>query len=258
MNKTLKKVLQILISLIFWFAVWAIASYRVNSEFLLPSPINTLKIVGELICSSEFWALALNTLHRIFLGILYAVLSGIFLAVLTTRFSFADILIAPAMSAVKATPVASFAFLAVLFISHDLLPIFIAALLVVPIVWTNVSTGIRSVSPEHKQVAQIYRLSLPKQITKLYIPSVLPYFLAACRSAIGLAWKAGVAAEVLCPPRSAIGTELYFAKTYLETDKLFAVTLLTIIFSIILEKMILLLISKLPIRTASVNSEVRT
>ena len=257
MNKVLKKVIQISVSLLFWFVVWAIASFRVNNEFLLPSPLNTLKTVGELISTKEFWILSANTFRRIFLGILYATVIGILLAVITTKLSFADTLVSPAMGAVKATPVASFAFLAVLFISHDFLPVFISALLVVPIVWTNVSAGIRSVSLEHKEVVKIYKIPASKQITKLYVPNVLPYFLAACRSAIGLAWKAGVAAEVLCPPRAAIGTELYYAKTYLETEKLFAVTLLTIIFSIILEKLILVLISKLPIKTAVVSSEVR-
>ena len=35
-----------------------------------------------------------------------------------------------------------------------------------------------------------------------HVPSVLPYFASGCPLALGLAWKAGVAAEVLClPPR---------------------------------------------------------
>ena len=257
MNKTLKKAGQILISLVFWLIIWALLSYNINNEFLFPSPIKTLRAVAELITTSEFWILSFNSFARIFLGILFATIIGVILSVITTSFSFFDTLISPAMSAVKATPVASFAFLAVLFISHNSLPIFISALLVVPIVWTNVAAGIRSVSKDHKEVAQIYKFTFSKKLTKLYIPNILPYFVAAYRSAIGLAWKAGVAAEVLCPPQSALGTELYFAKTYLDTEKLFAVTLLTIIFSIILEKIILIVISKLPIRSISTNTEVR-
>ncbi len=257
MSKTLNKALQVFISIVFWFSVWAIFSYRVDNTFLLPSPLKTLKAVGELVLTSDFWILSANTLGRIFLGIFIATLVGVIVAIVTTNFSFFNTLFSPIMSAVKATPVASFAFLAVLFINHDLLPIFISALLVVPIVWTNVSAGIKGVSKEHKEVAKIYNFSRSKMLTKLYIPSVLPYFLAACRSAIGLAWKAGVAAEVLCPPRSAIGTELYNAKNYLDTEKLFAITLLTIVFSIILEKLLIYLISKMPIKSTVSNSEVR-
>ncbi len=257
MKRTINKSLQVFVSIFFWFSVWAIASYRVNNTFLLPSPLKVLKTVWQLVKTSEFWILSFNTLGRIFLGIFVATLIGIVVAIATTKVSFFNTLFSPAMSAVKATPVASFAFLAVLFIGHDLLPIFISALLVVPIVWTNVSAGIKGVSKEHKEVAKIYRFSKIKTLTKLYVPCVLPYFLAACRSAIGLAWKAGVAAEVLCPPRNAIGTELYNAKTYLDTEKLFAITLLTIIFSIVLEKLLIYLISKLPIQSNVSNTEVR-
>lgn len=257
MKKTINKTIQVIVSIIFWFSVWAIASFRVNNTFLLPSPLKTMNAVIELVCTNEFWLMAINTLGRIFLGIFAATLIGIIIAILTTISSFFDTLFSPAMSAVKATPVASFAFLAVLFIGHDILPIFISALLVVPIMWTNVSSGIRGVSKEHKEVAKIYSFSKAKMFTKLYIPNVLPYFLAACRSAIGLAWKAGVAAEVLCPPRSAIGTELYNAKNYLDTERLFAITLLTIVLSIILEKLLIFLISKLPIRSTVSSSEVR-
>ena len=255
--KNLNKFLQIAISIIFWISVWAILSYRVNNAFLFPSPLKTLKAVWELVKTSDFWILSLNSLGRIFLGIFIATIVGITVAIATTKISFFNVLFSPAMSAVKATPVASFAFLAVLFIGHDLLPVFISALLVVPIVWTNVSAGIRGVSKEHKEVAKIYNFSKLKSLTKLYIPSILPYFLAACRSAVGLAWKAGVAAEVLCPPRTAIGTELYNAKNYLDTEKLFAITLLTIVFSIILEKLLISLISRLPIKAKTTENEVR-
>jgi NitT/TauT family transport system permease protein len=113
-----------------------------------------------------------------------------------------------------------------------------------PIIWTNISSGIRSTSKELLEVARVYRFSPVIKITKLYIPTVLPYFLAACRSALGMAWKAGVAAEVLCTPTSAIGTELYFAKTYMDTETLFAWTLITIILSLIIEKSIVYFISK--------------
>lgn len=67
----------------------------------------------------------------------------------------------------------------------------------------------------------------------------MPYFLASCRASLGMAWKAGIAAEVLCIPEKAIGTQMYFAKTYLETTELFAWTLAVIIFSVIIEKLII-------------------
>ena len=64
---------------------------------------------------------------------------------------------------------------------------------------------------------------------------MLPYFASGCATGLGLAWKAGVAAEVLCQPKLAIGTQLYRAKITLETPDLFAWTLVVIALSFVLE-----------------------
>jgi NitT/TauT family transport system permease protein len=69
----------------------------------------------------------------------------------------------------------------------------------------------------------------------VHIPSLFPYFLAACRSAIALAWKAGIAAEVLCSPVNSIGRYIYEGKQYLLTDELFAWTLVVILISALVE-----------------------
>ena len=74
---------------------------------------------------------------------------------------------------------------------------------------------------------------------------MLPYFASACRTALGLAWKAGVAAEVLCLPEAAIGTQVYQAKIYLETPDLFAWTLVVLALSFALEGLLGKLLSLL-------------
>ena len=255
--KSLKKVLQIALSVLFWVGVWALASYRVSNSFLVPSPQTVITSTAELLCTAEFWLIISQSLLRILLGILIAVFVGIALAIITTNVPFADILVTPPMSAIKATPVASFIFIAIIFMNRNSLPVFITALLVLPIIWTNVSAGIKGVPKELKEVSKVYKLSGTKKLSKLYVPSILPYFLAACRSALGLAWKAGVAAEVLCTPKSAIGTELYFSKTYLETEMLFAWTLVTVVLSLALEKSVIYLLSKLPFKKADTETEVR-
>ena len=255
--KNLKKIFQITFSILFWVGIWALASYRINNSFLIPSPKSVLVSTFELIKASEFWLIISQSLFRILLGIVLAMAVGILLAIITTKISFIDILVTPLMSAVKATPVASFIFIAIIFMNRNSLPVFITSLLVLPIIWTNVSSGINGVSKELKEVSRVYNLSPTKQLTKLYFPSILPYFLAACRSALGLAWKAGVAAEVLCTPTSAIGTELYFAKTYLDTEGLFAWTLITVVLSLIIEKSVIYVLSKLPFQKSETDNEVR-
>ena len=244
-KKALIKLISIVASVFFWVLVWAIASLKVGNEFLLPDPLLTAKRLLELASEKEFWVSASSSLLRILMGIIIAVLFGTVGAVLSSAINAADSLFSPLLTVIKATPIASFICLAYLWIKPSTLPIFITALIVLPIVWSNVASGIRSVNKELLDVAKIYKFSASKKLLRIYIPSVLPYFLAACRSSLGMAWKAGIAAEVIAPTDKAIGTEIYFAKAYFETTDLFAWTLTVIILSILIEKLLILGLSRL-------------
>ena len=225
---------------VFWIAVWCIVSYRTDSELLFPSPVSVVRALFELAVTADFWKTAAYSLLRVALGIIISLILGSLLAMLTEKIKAADALLSPMLGVIKATPVASFIILALLWLDRNTLPLFITSLIVIPIVWSNVSGGIRSVDKSLVEVTRVYGFSPLKRLRRLYLPSVTPYFLAACRSSLGLAWKAGISAEVLSTPKHAIGTELYFSKTYLETPSLFAWTVVVIILSVIIEKLFVL------------------
>ena len=167
---------------------------------------------------------------------------GVGLAVLTTAFSPADLLIAPVMTAVQATPVASFAILVLIWLDRDSVPVLICGMMVLPVVWSNVCTGIRETDERLLELAKVYRLPKLRVLKRIYVPSVLPYFRAACGSALGLGWKAGIAAEVLTVPKHSIGRMISESKLYLLTEELFAWTLTVVVLSLLLQKLILRLL----------------
>ncbi len=236
-KKTAERILGATGSLVFWLAVWFLISFRVNSELLFPSPSAVLKALGALAVTSEFWISSLYSLLRVTCGIVISLVTGTLLAVLTEKIKFLRALLSPILGVIKATPVASFIILALLWLERGILPLFITALIVVPIVWSNVSEGLGSVDKNLLEVARVYRFSRFDMLKKLYAPSVAPFFMAACRSSLGMAWKAGISAEVLSTPQNAIGTELYLSKTYLETPTLFAWTAVIVVLSVIIEKL---------------------
>ena len=123
------------------------------------------------------------------------------------------------------------------------IPVFITALIVIPIVWSNVSQGIAATDGRLHEVTQVFGFSKAKTLRVLYVPSVFPYFMAACRSALGMAWKAGIAAEVLAPPLFGIGRGIYLAKTDFDSASLFAWTFVIVLLSFAVEKLLLLLLS---------------
>jgi NitT/TauT family transport system permease protein len=128
---------------------------------------------------------------------------------------------------------------------RDTLPTFISALMVLPIVWGNIHDGILSVDKQLLEVTKVYKFTPFKRIKRLYLPHVAPYFSAAVKTSIGLAWKAGIAAEILTLPPISIGKKLSDAKIYLETTDLFAWTVTVIILSLLLELVFTLAIPKI-------------
>ena len=178
------------------------------------------------------------SLLRIFCGALAGTILGTLCAVLTSRFRLADWILAPAIRLVRATPVASFIILVLLWVSTGKVPGVISALMVLPVVWESVSAGIRSADPQLLELARSYQFSRRKLICYVYLPAVRPHFAAGVCTAIGLAWKSGVAAEVLCLPKAAIGTQVYYSKIYLETPSLFAWTAVVIVLSMLLERIV--------------------
>ena len=84
----------------------------------------------------------------------------------------------------KATPVASFIILAIIWINVGNVPILTSALIVLPTIWANVEKGLYSIDKSYLELAKAFKMSRPKILRKIVIPSVKPYFLAAMNVAV--------------------------------------------------------------------------
>ena len=235
--------LKNLSAILFWVAVWHILALCMDNFLLIPTPLQVLRRMGELMVTADFWRITAVSIGRILLGVVWAMALGIVLGMLSAVSAPADALIAPVMTAVQATPVASFAILVQLWLNRNYVPVLICGMMVLPVVWSNVCTGIRETDAQLLELAKVYRLPGLRILKRIYVPSVLPYFRAACGSALGLAWKAGIAAEVLTVPKESMGRMISEAKLYLLTEDLFAWTLCVVILSLLLQKIMLRLLT---------------
>jgi len=245
MSPAVRKTLRTLAVLAFWLLVWTLTAAAVGQELLLPSPLQTGRKLLALAGTAEFWLTVGRSVLRVLTGILAAVLLGVLLALLTHRSPLLRALFSPVMTLVKSTPVASFIILALVWLGRSIVPVFIAALMVLPVVWANVSAGLAGIDPQLMEFAQVYRLPRSRVLRRIIVPSVLPHLRAALRSALGLGWKAGIAAEVLTVPPYSIGKRIYEAKLYLETTELFAWTAAVVLVSLLIEGLLLRLTDRL-------------
>ncbi len=218
--------------------VWQLAARVVGNPLLLAPPLTVGRVLLQLIASPGFWAAAAFSFSRIAGGFLLALFGGIAFAALASRVPLVAVLLQPYMAVVKSTPVASFTILALIWLDASNLSVFIAFLMVLPIIYTNVLQGIRSTDPKLLEMAGVFALPWWRKLYYIYLPQVRSYLLAAGSVAMGLAWKAGIAAEVIGIPDGSIGERLYEAKIYLNTAELLAWTIAVVAISILFERLV--------------------
>lgn len=243
--KYFKKICRGLLIAAFWICVWAFVSWKLDSPLLFPSPLSVLQTLGMLLKTPQFYLITANSLLNILSGLVIGIAIAVILSLLTFFVPFCKALFSPLMTIIKATPVASFIILALLFIGTAKVPTFITVLIVLPIVWANLDEGLSRIDPQLAELARVYRMPLSRKICVLYLPSLKPYFLSASKSALGLAWKAGIAAEIIAMPPNTIGTMISETKLYIMTPEMFAWTLTVILLSLLIEFALVALIERL-------------
>lgn len=233
-------------SLFIWIGIWHIAAEIIDNQVFLPAPVLVAKVLfKELLPSTEFWHSLMSSVLHIGCGFIIGLVCGIILAVISFVFAVAEGFIWLPMKIIKSVPVASFVILSLLWFDAEQLSIVISAMVVLPIIYTNTFTGIKQTDVKLLEMAQLFKVEKRKRISCIYIPNALPYVLAAISLSVSMAWKAGIAAEIIGLAKNSIGNELYKAKLYLMIPELFAWTIVIVILSIISEFIINMLISRL-------------
>lgn len=236
-NKNWKRALRGTAVAAIWIAAWQILAMAIGREVLLASPVRVACRLWEMAGQGAFWLSIGSSLLRVMAGFVLGVALGILLAAAMHRFTFVCALFSPLVGVIKATPVASFMLLALLWLSVGAVPGFCALVMVLPVICGNVLEGLNQTDVQLKEMTAVFHIKGWRRLCVLTVPSVMPYFMAGAQTCIGLAWKAGIAAEVLCTPRGSLGQKLYESKIYLDTPAMLAWTVVIVTTSILLEKM---------------------
>ena len=230
--------------MLFALLLWEIVALILNQPVLLPTPVAVLSRAVRLPFEAAFFRSAWYSLSRITLGFLGAILAGSALGALAARYGWLETLLFPFTATVRSVPVASFVVIALIWFTSSALSVFISFLIVLPIVYQNVKDGFRSVDKKELEMARVYHVHPIRTFRIVYLSKIKPFFLAACRTSCGLAWKSGVAAEIIGIPTYSMGERLYMSQLMLDTVNLLAWTFYIVLFSIVFEKLFLLLVER--------------
>lgn len=226
----------------FWLLLWQTGSMLINNRILLVSPVDTLRALSVLVVSPDFWGSIWFSFARISLGFFIAFFAGLLTGTLAYWKPIVDEFLAPPIHFMKSIPVASFVILALIWTGSENLSVFISFIVVYPMIHVNTLAGLQSTDPRLLEMAKVFRVPVWRQAMSIYRVSLYPYLASAMKTALGMGFKSGIAAEVIGVPEGSIGEGLYMSKIYLSTAELFAWTLVIICVSVLFEHVFLLLL----------------
>lgn len=231
-----------------WLLLWQLAAWQFDRALLFVGPADVCRALMEQAGDAKFWLTIAYSSLKIFAGFLAAFAAGVFVGITAGKWRIFGEFLEPAIGFLQSVPVASFIILALIWIGSENLSVLISFLVVFPVIYRNTVQGMAAADRSLLEMAQVYRMGAGKRFCYIYWPTLFPYLLAGSRTAFAMAWKSGIAAEVIGVPDLSIGEKLYMAKIYLSTAELFAWTLVVILASRLFEFLFLRLFSLLDVR----------
>lgn len=165
---------------------------------LVPPPSVIYATFAELAQASELQRHALATLARVMAGFGLGVVTGTLLGALTgysmTMFRLLD----PTLQALRAIPSIAWIPLFILWLGiFETSKVVLIAVGVFFPVYLGVTGAVRSVDRKIVEVGRVFRLSGFAMVRRILLPAVLPTYVIALRSGLGLGWMFVVAAEFM-------------------------------------------------------------
>ena len=212
----------------FWLAAWMLLAALVAQPLILPGPGAVALALLRLVCDASTWAILASSGARILGGLALAAVCGGVLAGASSRSRAFARLVAPALSFVKATPVACVVVLLLIWLGSARVSIAAVFLMALPGVYFSLVEGLAQVDKPLEQMFRLHGVRGWRLFCAHTWREVLPFVLSCARAVIGMGWKAGVAAELIGMAVGTVGERIYQAKLLIETADLLAWTVLVV------------------------------
>lgn len=235
----MKKRVRTGVLIFIWLCIWQAAAWGIGNRILFVGPVEVLGALKEQIGQPDFWRTIAHSSVRICGGFFCSFVLACVIGIAAGRYGLLREFLEPAVGLLQSVPVASFVILALIWIGSENLSVLISFVVVFPIIYRNTLQGMAATDRKLLEMAQVFEIGPVRRFWYIYRPALFPYLTASCRTAFGMAWKSGAAAEVIGVPDLSIGEKLYMAKIYLSTAELFAWTLVIIVVSRIFETLFL-------------------
>jgi NitT/TauT family transport system permease protein len=226
----LQRLALLLLAIIVWWAA------SLNAPvYILPSPARVFQRIVDLTGSGDLPYNLVTTLARVLAGFALAVVIGVPGGILLGSNRALGTFFEPILPVMNTVSAAIWSIFAIIWFGlSPLTPIFVVLMTAMPLIITNVWQGTQAVNADYVELAHALRFSRAKTLVKIFLPSIMPYFFSGARLAFGFGWRVSLVAETL-GASSGVGYRLRQASDLIQTDQVFAWTIVQIAMMLIIE-----------------------
>ena len=186
-----------LLSLPLLLALWS-ALALILQDRLLPPPWTVAAEIADLARHGPLLADFARTLARVAVAFVAAMALGSLLGALLARVPVLDALFAPWVVIGLNVPALVVAILCYIWIGLTETALVTAVVVnKTPLVATTMREGVRALSPDFRELADVLRMSRARRLRLVELPQLMPYVLTAARTGLSLIWKIVLVFEVL-------------------------------------------------------------
>ncbi|MBS4873628.1 ATP-binding cassette domain-containing protein [Atopobium minutum] len=230
------KVLSRIGAIMLWLIVWLLIALAVDNDLILVSPFVALARLGRIVCSAAFASAVGFSFVRIVLGFSVGFAAAFALGIGAAHSRLLKTVLEPAVLALKSTPIVCIIVLLLMWVGSKGVSALAVFLVVFPAIYLATLQGMESSSDDLQRLLEVFGVASARQFLADGYQQVLPYLIAASKHACGMAWKAGVAAELIGTPTGSMGYFIYQAKVLFEVGDVFAWTIAVVALSWLGEK----------------------
>lgn len=221
---------------ILYFILWQGIAMFVNQSIILPSFLDVFNRLVTILSDSPFYVHLFYTLFRVVLGTVVAFVLSFIFAILSYDFDFVDNALKPIVLISKTIPNITYILLVLIWFSREMSVFFVTLLILFPVLYTQISSALLGINPEHLEVLKLYPETYFYRLFKVILPLIKISLIEGIKGALSLGFKVGVMAEILGQVQPGLGYLMHLARMNFETVDLFAYTAIMIMVVVLIEK----------------------
>ena len=235
--KKINKLFNLILPLVtigFLIVVWSIVAVAENNEYVVPNLSKTAQEFAKLFGEQKFYHNLGQTVLRSVIAFLLSFLISSVLAYCATKRLWAEKIILPLISIIRALPTIAIAWLLLFWTNNQVAPIVITMLVVLPTSYNHIKSSLESVNKNTIEAGKVDGAGWGNIFFKIELPQIMPDIYSVIGSGLALNFKLMVAAEVRSSTLSSIGTMLNLAKPF-EIARTLALTAVILILGLAVE-----------------------